>query len=141
MSRTIRRKGLKYPTGWYSRTREEFDDQKEYYLSGDWRGTRSYTTTQWLTGKVITHTYQAKWIHNCIAEHHTYDDYLIHREAIHHSDAGHPVDKYQVNAWFRRMLNRSFRAKQKHQLTAALVRGEEEDLLLDPFKKDASWWY
>lgn len=141
MSRTIRRKGLKYPTGWYSRTREEFDDWKEYYLSGDWRGTRSYTYTQYPTGKLITRTYEAKWVHNCIAEHHTYDDYVTHREAIHHSDAGHRVYKHTMSASFRRCIEKRYRSQRNHQLRSALVRGEEENLQLRPFIHDMGWWF
>lgn len=137
MSRTIRRKGIKYPTGWYSTDRVTFEQQREEYLSDTWRGTYeyySYHTMRWVT--VIR-----KWHKHDVVEHATFDDYIARRDAIHHSDAGHPVDNHQVNAGFRRMLNRCFRAKQKNELICAIVRGEEDDLSLTPFRHDASWWF
>lgn len=141
MSRTIRRKGMKYPTGWYSVTKEKFDDWKADYLSGDWRGVRTYTWTHPYTGRVTTHTYNAKWHHREVTQHETFEDYQVFTEAWFHSDASHPCHRHQVKSSFRRMLNRCFRAEHKNQLDAAMTRGEEEDLMLKPFFKDAQWWY
>lgn len=141
MSRTIRRKGMKYPKGWYSTTEAQFNDWKEYYLSGDWRGVRTHSWTHPYSGKVTTYTYNAKWYHREVSQHETFDAYEAFTEAWFHSDASHPLHRHQVNSGFRRMLNRCFRAKHKNQLDAAIVRGEEEDLVLYPFIKDAAWWY
>lgn len=136
MSRTIRRKGMKYPRGWYSTTESQFNAWKEDYLSGDWRGTRTYT---YFDGS--TRTYESKWYNREVSQHETFDAYEAFTEAWFHSDAGHPCHYHQVNSGFRRMLNRCFRAKHKNQLEAAIARGEEEDLMLYPFIKDAAWWY
>lgn len=128
---------MKYPTGWYSTDRETFEQQRGEYLSDTWRGTYeyySYHTMRWVT--VVR-----KWHKHDVVEHSSYDDFTAHREAVFHSDAGFPVDNHQVKTSFRRMLNRCLRAKHRNQLDAAMVRGEEEDLMLHPFKHDAAWWY
>lgn len=137
MSRTIRRKGIHYPTGWFSYSRSDFEEHQAEFLSGDWRGTRKlfhYGLNTYIE-------YKKKWHRHYVVQHATYDDYITRREAIHHSDAGHCVDKHTVKADFRRMLNRCFRAKHKYQLKVAIIRSEEEDLMLDRFVHDAAWWY
>lgn len=141
MSRTIRRKSMKYPTGWYSVTEEKFNDWKAEYLSGSWRGTRSYTRTSMWTGITTTHTYKAKWYHREVTQHHTYEDFKAFTEAWFHSDAGHPVHNHQISASFRRCIEKKYRSQRNQQLRSAIVRGEEEDLLLTPHRHDIAWWY
>lgn len=58
--------------------------------------------------------------------------------------AFHSCDRnygWNAPAWYRRDCNRSLRHTQKMQLIMSLQTYEEEDLLLDPFKKDAAWMY
>ncbi|MNH98579.1 hypothetical protein D3C73_513150 [compost metagenome] len=141
MSRTIRRKGMKYPTGWYSLTKERFDEWKVDYLSGDWRGIRSYTWTHPYTGRVTTHTYKAKWHHREVSQHETFEAYTNFTEAWFHSDAGHPVHNHQISASFRRCIEKKYRSQRNQQLKSALIRGEEEDLMLTPFRHDIAWWW
>lgn len=136
MSRTIRRKGLKYPSGWYSVTREEFNNWKAIYESGSWRGTRSYYRYD---GSL--HTYNAKWYHREVSQHDTFEDYQAFHEAWFHSDAGHPVHNSQISASFRRCIERKYRSQRNQQLRSAIVRGEEEDLMLTPFRHDIAWWW
>lgn len=137
MSRTIRRKGMKYPTGWYSVSREEFTEWKEQYEAGAWRGDRTrfnYHTGEWVS-------YKAKWYHREVTRHNTFEAFTAFNEAWFHSDAGHPVHNHQISASFRRCIERKYRSQRNQQLRSALVRGEEEDLLITPFRHDIAWWY
>lgn len=136
MSRTIRRKGMKYPTGWYSVDEQQFNDWKAEYESGSWRGTRTYTRYD---GTI--HTYVISWFHREVSQHDTFQDYCAFTEAWFHSDAGHPVHNHQISSSFRRCIERKYRSQRNQQLRSALVRGEEEDLQLTPFCRDMAWWY
>ena len=141
MSRTIRRKGIKTPTGWYSTTKEEFNTWKEDYLFGDWRGVRTHTWTHPYSGVVTTHTYRVGWHHREVSQHNTYEDYRAAEEAIFHSDAGYPVHNHQISSSFRRCIEKKYRSQRNQQLRSAMIRGEEADLVMTPFRHDMAWWY
>jgi len=58
-----------------------------------------------------------------------------------HSDKG-VGDFWPVPAWFRRDLNRLFRAKHKAEARRIHLQGDYEEYSFKPFKKDASWnWW
>ena len=137
MSRTIRRKGMKYPKGWYSVSREEFTEWKEEYESGSWR--QECRRFNYLTGEWTT--YMRKWYHREVTQHSTFESFEAFQEAWFHSDAGYPVYNHHISADFRRCIERKFRSQRNQQLRSAISRGEEEDLMITPFRHDISWWY
>lgn len=137
MSRTIRRKNLKYPSYWSGYTRAEFDAHKEDYLSNEWRKPREYY--HWGLKQYVVSL--RGWYHNEVIQHNTYDDMIAHRDARFHSDAGFPVHSHQIGASWRRDIERSHRAKRKAELICAMKRGEEEELMVTPFTRDVSWYY
>lgn len=135
MSRTIRRKNTKYPYLWY--TREEFDAKRAEYEAGEWRGERRYFNhfhQEWIV-------YQARWWDHGVVAHASFDAYVAAKEARHHSDAGHPIHNHQILASLRRSIEKRYRSRRNHQLKSAVIRGEEEELLLTPFQRDISWYW
>lgn len=132
MSRTIRRKGMKYP--WKRRTREDFNENREKFLEGSWRAERrvfDYWKGEWKTVKGSWHDRVVTW-------HENYDQYIAADDAKYHSDSGWGCE---VPKNFRQMLNRRLRARHKEQLVEAMTTGEEEGLLLQKFSRDAGWWW
>ena len=137
MSRTIRRKGMNKPTGWYSYSREDFDYDKADYLSDEWRGVRKYwhyALNRWVEC-------QRKWHRHDVVQHNTFDDLCAYERAIFHSDGGYNVHGHEISASFRRCIEKKYRSQRNQQLRSAIVRGEEEDLLLTPHRHDIAWWY
>lgn len=58
-----------------------------------------------------------------------------------HSDRG-VGDSWPVPAWFRRELNRKFRAKSKAESRRILLQSDYDMYEFAPFKKDAAWlWW
>lgn len=135
MSRTIRRKGMKYP--WNRRSIEDFNEKLEKYHEGEWRAERSffdYWKCEWKTAA-------GRWYDKEVAEHPSYDHYIIYETARWHGDHGFGSYTSGAPRYIRDMLNRSFRARHKEQLVHAIQNGTEEDLLLERFTRDAGWWW
>lgn len=137
MSRTYRRKGLKYPKGWYSVGRTQFEIWQQEYRAGQWR--QMHNRFNHLTGNWVS--FAAHWYHREVTQYPTFDAYEAAKEAIFHSDAGCNVYNHEISASFRRCIERKYRSQRNMQLRSAVIAGEEEGLLLTPYRHDIAYWY
>lgn len=126
MSRTIRRKNGKNSHSWYCKTEAEF-----------LRMTSIIEMEKWCPG---SHRNMVKWYQSWTLDSKTYAEYVAKQTAKYHGEqrAGYysPPSNF-VNFYCNRPLRRKVKEQMHHALTYDLW----DDMVFEPYIKNAGWWF
>lgn len=126
MARTIRRKNAKYSKSWHCETEGKFNIMRQH-IADEAVEPGKY--------KYVVNWYQRWTFHKD-----TYKEYLAANTAHFHAEkrSGYYTPPSDYVNW---ACNRPLRRKLKQQLHHALINDNFDDVVFEPYIKDAGWYF